>query len=417
MSTFAKTTALNGIAMVVKLIASLLANKFVAVVLGPQGLAIYGQFQSILILVNGLASSAGQAGVIRLTAVHAKDTNTLTQYWSAAFKAVLITSLLFVVIGVFEAKYIAEHILLKKDIVCVLQLFFLTVPFAAITTLFLSCANGMSATKEYIIAGLIVGLLNSAAVLIGVFFSGLYGIIAWISIFQIVSLITIFYYFKSKNWFYYHAFLSNINNESFKKILSLAVMVIVAVLSAPIIQIFIRYIMSEIYGLAVVGYWQAISRIGDMYVMMLTTLLGVYYFPRFSAEKNILVLCKDIQHFFIVVYPIFLLGYLFFYLFKEVFITLIYSKEFMPALIFLKAQILLDATRILSWLFGYLVMARGSPKAFIFAEFTTLIFALIMSYALLKYYGYIGAVYSMILANILYIFILIFSLKKGAEYE
>lgn len=415
MSTFAKTTALNGVAMALKLIASLLANKVVAVMLGPQGLALYGQFQSILTLVNGLASSAGQAGVIRLTAVHVDDKNALTQYWSAAFKAVLISSLLFVVIGVFEAEYIAEYILLKKDMANILQMFFLSVPFAAVTTLFLSCANGMSATKEYIIAGLIVGLLNSVAVVLGVFLCELNGIIQWIAIFQIVSLILVFYYFKSKTWFYYQYFLASSNRESLKKIFSLAVMIIVAVLSAPTIQIFIRHVMADMYGLVIVGYWQAISRIGDMYVMTLTALLGVYYFPRFSAEKNISLLRQDIRHFLTFVYPFFLLGYLVFYIFKEFFIYVIYSKEFIPALSLLKAQILLDATRVISWFFGYLVMARGSSKAFVVAELLVLIFAVIFSYVFLRYYGYIGAIYSMVLANIIYISILVFSLVKRGE--
>ena len=62
-----KTSTLNGFGMAIKLLFALLANKVVAVMLGPNGMAVYGQFQSLMTLINGLAAAPAQAGVIRLT--------------------------------------------------------------------------------------------------------------------------------------------------------------------------------------------------------------------------------------------------------------------------------------------------------------------------------------------------------------
>ena len=47
--------------MAIKLLFALLANKVVAVMLGPNGMAVYGQFQSLMTLINGLAAAPAQA--------------------------------------------------------------------------------------------------------------------------------------------------------------------------------------------------------------------------------------------------------------------------------------------------------------------------------------------------------------------
>lgn len=411
----AKTSVWNGFAMVIKLIASLLANKVVAVWLGPNGLALYGQFQSIMTLVNGLASSPGQAGVIRMTASHLEQPEQLALYWAAAFRAVLVSSCIMSVLGVLSSWWIANNLLLDSSLMYALICFFLCVPFAAFTTLMMSCANGMSEIKDYVIASLISALCVNFSVIVGVLGDGINGVIWAVGLAQVCVLGFTIKFFHQKEWFGVHFFLGETDKASIKKISALATMVIVAVLGAPIIQIAIRHLMSDMYGLIVVGYWQAISRIGDMYLMVLTTLLGVYYFPRFSALKNIKELRNEILRFLGVIYPLFLFGYAVVVLFKEFFITLIYSKEFLPAAHLLVWQMLLDATRVLSWFMGYLVMARGSAVIFVLTEFIVIAVSIIAASFLMSDYGYVGAIYASIIANIIYISLLFISLVRDKK--
>ena len=203
------------------------------------------------------------------------------------------------------------------------------------------------------------------------------------------------------------------SKNALRQVFSLAAMVVVAVICAPLTQIAIRYFMSDISGLVEVGYWQAISRLGDMFVMMLTTLFGVYYFPRFSALTDIKELRKEIKIFLIKIYPLFLLSYSFFVVFKDFFINVVYSSEFLPAGHLLVSQMILDAIRVLSWLIGYLVMARGSSVVFVSVEVIVALISVLGAYVLMQYYGSVGAIYAAIIANLIYVALLSLSLVKG----
>jgi O-antigen/teichoic acid export membrane protein len=408
-----KTSILNGSAMIIKLLVSLIANKVIAMMLGPQGLAIYGQFQSLMTLVNGLASASGQAGVVRLTASHCHEPLQLTTYWSAAFRTVLLSSIIFASVGILTAPWLAQYVLQNNSLTWPLVAFFVTVPASALTTLFMSCANGVSAIKNYVVIGLISALSISTAVILGVAIQGIAGAIILVGIAQLLALYLVFYYLRKQAWFDWGYFRHSVSKNALRQVFSLAAMVVVAVICAPLTQIAIRYFMSDISGLVEVGYWQAISRLGDMFVMMLTTLFGVYYFPRFSALTDIKELRKEIKIFLIKIYPLFLLSYSFFVVFKDFFINVVYSSEFLPAGHLLVSQMILDAIRVLSWLIGYLVMARGSSVVFVSVEVIVALISVLGAYVLMQYYGSVGAIYAAIIANLIYVALLSLSLVKS----
>ena len=410
-----KTSTLNGFGLVIKLLFALLANKVVAVMLGPNGIAVYGQFQSLMTLINGLAASPAQAGVIRLTAANQHDIQQVRQYWSAALRAVLISSCLFICLGVVFAPLLAEHLLKQANLTLPLIVFFLTLPAASLLTLFLSCANGMSAIKSYVIIGIIIALVTNIAAMVGVFASGMSGVLVAIGIGQLLAVLLVLFYLHSQSWFSVGYFRGAISPIALRKVFSLATMAFAAVMVAPLIQIAVRHLMSEMFGLTLVGYWQAVSRFGDMYVMAVTALLGVYYFPRFSAISHIAALRKEILSFLLIVYPVFLLGYAVIVLCKDFMITLMYSPAFLPAAELMPLQMLSDALRILSWLTGYLVMARSSPTLFVTVEVGVGVLWVALADIFMKNYGYVGALYASTLANLIYTGIFVVCLVKGRQ--
>ena len=410
-----KTSTLNGFGMAIKLLFALLANKVVAVMLGPNGMAVYGQFQSLMTLINGLAAAPAQAGVIRLTAANQHDMPQVHHYWSAALRAVLISSVFFVGLGVVFAPFLAEHLLKQTDLTLPLMVFFLTLPAASLLTLFLSCANGVSEIKNYVIIGIIIALATNIAVIVGVFASGMQGILIAVGLGQLLAVLLVLSYLRSQSWFFVGSFLGTVSPGALRQIFSLATMAFAAVMVAPLIQIAVRHLMTAMFGLTVVGYWQAVSRFGDMYVMAVTALLGVYYFPRFSAISHIAALRKEILSFLCIVYPVFLLGYAIIVLCKDFMITLMYSPAFLPAAELMPLQMLSDATRILSWLTGYLVMARSSPTLFVTVEIGVGILWVGLADLFMKNYGYVGALYASTLANFIYTGIFVVCLVKSRQ--
>jgi hypothetical protein len=78
-------------------------------------------------------------------------------------------------------------------------------------------------------------------------------------------------------------------------------------------------------------------------------------------------------------------------------------------------QMLSDATRILSWLTGYLVMARSSPSLFVTVEIGVGILWVGLADLFMKNYGYVGALYASTLANLIYTGIFVVCLVKSRQ--
>jgi hypothetical protein len=241
------------------------------------------------------------------------------------------------------------------------------------------------------------------------------GILIAVGLGQLLAVLLVLSYLRSQSWFFVGHFLGAVSPIALRHVFSLATMAFAAVMVAPLIQIAVRHLMTAMFGLTVVGYWQAVSRFGDMYVMAVTALLGVYYFPRFSAISHIAALRKEILSFLCIVYPVFLLGYAIIVLCKDFMITLMYSPAFLPAAELMPLQMLSDATRILSWLTGYLVMARSSPTLFVTVEIGVGILWVGLADLFMKNYGYVGALYASTLANLIYTGIFVVCLVKSRQ--
>ena len=79
-----KTSSLNAIAVVVKMLVGLFLNKILAVYVGPAGYAVIGQFQNAISMITGFASGAINTGVVKYTAEYSHDEVAQARVWQAA---------------------------------------------------------------------------------------------------------------------------------------------------------------------------------------------------------------------------------------------------------------------------------------------------------------------------------------------
>jgi len=82
--TFLKTSLLNGIAVVVRMLTLLCINKILAIYVGPTGYAALGQFQNAVQMITTFASGAINAGVTKYTAEYHEDEKRQHSVWQTA---------------------------------------------------------------------------------------------------------------------------------------------------------------------------------------------------------------------------------------------------------------------------------------------------------------------------------------------
>ena len=92
-------------------------------------------------------------------------------------------------------------------------------------------------------------------------------------------------------------------------------MTLVAVGTMPVAQILIRrYIMVSLSATEA-GWWEAMNRISNIYLLVVSTSFGVYYLPRLSEIVDIQELRKEIYKAFQIIIPLLLGGFSLIYLF------------------------------------------------------------------------------------------------------
>lgn len=79
-----KTSLLNGIAVIVKILSALMLNKVLAIYVGPSGYAIIGQFQNVVSILVSFSGGVLATGVTKATAQHFDNEAKQQAVWTAS---------------------------------------------------------------------------------------------------------------------------------------------------------------------------------------------------------------------------------------------------------------------------------------------------------------------------------------------
>src|SRR6185369_2998685 len=109
--TLIKTSLLNGIAVVVRMLSSLVLNKILAVYIGPSGYAVIGQLQNLISLVTSFANGAINTGVTKYTAEYFDDEPRQQAIWRTAGGISLVGSLIAAAVIALFSRPLAKSFL------------------------------------------------------------------------------------------------------------------------------------------------------------------------------------------------------------------------------------------------------------------------------------------------------------------
>ena len=87
-----KTSALNGISVLIKTVTMFVLNKILAVYVGPSGYAAIGQFQNFIQIITAFAGSSVNTAVVKYTAEYYEDESKQRAIWKTAGTLVVLFS-------------------------------------------------------------------------------------------------------------------------------------------------------------------------------------------------------------------------------------------------------------------------------------------------------------------------------------
>jgi len=385
-----RTSVLNGVAVLIKTITMFVLNKILAVYLGPTGYAAIGQFQNFIQMVTTFAGSAINTAVVKYTAEYHEDESKQRAIWKTAGSIVFLFSLIFAFLILIFQGQLSLYIFHSLKYQTVFIWFAVFLIFFNFNTLFLAILNGKKEILKLVlanIAGSLFALIITSVLAIKLH---LYGALVALSIYQSIAFIVTLFLCYRANWFKFSSLLGKIDLEITKKFSSFILMALVSAICVPLSQMLIRAYLTQEFSLAYAGYWEAMIRLSTVYLMLVTTTLGVYYLPRLSELNKIDEIKKEVYLGYKFLFPLTVVGGIIVFVLRDWIINLLFTPSFAPMQDLFFWQMMGDALKIGSWILAYLMLSKAMTKLYISTEIIFTLSLITLTYVCTQFFGFKG---------------------------
>ncbi|MFP7634217.1 O-antigen translocase [Pseudomonas veronii] len=388
--TFLKTSLLNGIAVVVRMLTLLCINKILAIYVGPTGYAALGQFQNAVQMITTFASGAINAGVTKYTAEYHEDEKRQHSVWQTAGSISILGAVTTgIVVAVFNER-LSVLFLGDAKFGGVFIWFSATLILFVMNTLLLAVLNGKKEILRYVISNIAGSLFALAVTTYMAIIWGIYGALVALAVYQSISFFVTFALCCRAPWFKIRYFLGRIDPDVARDLAKYTAMSLTSVACVPLSQILVRNHIGQSFGWEAAGYWEALTRLSGAYLMLITTTLSVYYLPRFSELKSSAELHAEIKSGYKIILPLTAIGALIIYVFRDLVVKLLFTPAFLPMTDLFAWQMVGDTLKIGSWVLAYLMLGKAMFKLFMVTELVFAATFVLLTWLFTKTFGLQG---------------------------
>lgn len=367
--TLVRTSILNGIAVLFRMLTFLGINKILAVYVGPSGYALVGQFQSAVQMITTFGSGAINTGVIRYTAENSGNEVYLKKLWKTAGSIALLGSLFSSIVIVLLHKQLSFYFLKTEEYGGVFLWFAGTLTFFVFNTLLLAILNGKKELNIYVIANIIGSFIS---LLLTAWLTNhwhLYGALVALGVYQSIAFFVTVILCSRTDWFHLRVVFGRIDWAIARQLMKYTIMALSSAVFVPLSHILIRNHLGENLGWQFAGYWEAMWKLSAAYLMLVTSTLSVYYLPKLSELVTAEDIRKEIKSSFKIVIPTVIFSGSMIYLLRDYLIHFLFTAEFMAMDKLFFWQLIGDTIKITSWLFAYIFLAKGFMYLYVISEF------------------------------------------------
>lgn len=407
-----KITSLNAVVITIRLIISVFVQRLLAVMVGEAGIANIGQIRNLMVMLTSTSTLGIFNGVIKYIAEYKENKPELVKFFSTATIFLVIGSLVSAVILFFGSDYFSNYLFKSSDFAYIFKLLAAIVPFIAVNRAANGIVNGLSDYKKYAKIDLIGYILAVVALLVGLYTSSLEGVIIAIALAPIIQLLVLIFVFGKTLKKYVDFSGLKFNLSYGNKLLAFTLMSFVSSFLLGYIEINIRTTITDEISISEAGYWTAITFISKNYMVFATGLFTLYVIPKFTNIKTKYEFKNEVLHIYKTILPIFGLGMLLVYLFRNIIIEIIYPNFTGMEPLF-KWQLLGDFVRLCALVLAHQFLAKRLVKSFIITEIISLVLFFVLSKIFINYYDTEGIVIAHFVRYIIYFIIVYFVIKAN----
>jgi PST family polysaccharide transporter len=404
-----KAATLNTANISVKIIAGILISKFIAVHIGPQGMALIGNLRNFLSAIQSIAISGLYNGVVKFISQFKTNTLELTKTLSTVFYFGFFSSILLAFLCYYNAAFINGLIFSKNyNYTYVVEALSIVLPFYALNMFAFSIMNGFAKYQILLIINIISQILGLLVTLLLIWQNNIDGALVAVVITPALNLLITIVGIAFRQNLMSSIKITDISFSILNKLSPYMIMALVSTIALPIVMIIIRnYLIAEI-GMKAAGYWTAMTRVSDYYLMFINSLMALYILPRFAEINSRKAFRKEVFSFYKTIMPVFAGLLVIIYFSRSFLINILFTEDFRPVEDLFGYQLLGDFIRVLSMVIAYQFLAKKMFAHFIILEVFLFVSMYFSSVYLIDVFGLKGAVMGHCLSYFMHFGIILF---------
>ncbi|WP_100610697.1 oligosaccharide flippase family protein [Confluentibacter lentus] len=399
----------NSFSITIKIIASIISSKALAFFLGPPGLAIVGIYKEFFNMTTNMSSLGLQRGIIRYASELKSKPNESKVFINTVNLIGLLASILMAFFLFLFSNFINVNLFPNDDFSLVIKILAFLMPISVFSVFYLSFLNGLGYVNHIVKINISLYILNMIILVILTCFYNTVGALLGISLVYVLQLISIFMF--KPNAFSFGTFsLGIFSNNYVRKLMGYTLMTIFSLMLFPFISILIRSEIIDLLGKDAAGFWEAMKRISENYLLFASSLVMLSVLPQLSKSdsdfKNIVL------HFYKSILPLFVIGLFFVFVLKDFIMQLFYSKDFLPTTVLFKWYTIGDLFRISGIVLAANFYATRDIKGYIFTDMFLALVMYVSTILLLRSYGLVGGAFAYFVSYFTYFILLIIVFRK-----
>jgi PST family polysaccharide transporter len=346
----------------------LVLNKILAIYVGPSGYAMMGQLQNAVTTLTALASAGVGTGVTKYTAEYAQDVQRLRIVWgTAGTTGFVAAAILGTVLALFH-RPIAGAVLKDEAYGDIFLWVAACLLLFVLNSLLLAILNGKKEIRLFVLANIansLIALLVTGAL---ARLYGLYGALVALAVNQSLSCFLTLWLCRKTAWFKLQDLFCWPDKEALGRLSHYTLMALATSIIGPIAQMLVRDILLGRFGSDAAGYWEALTRISNLYLMFITTPLSVYYLPKLAELHEKRDLRREIAQGYRLLMPVAVACALTVFVLRDWIVHILFSADFLPMRDLFPWQMVGDVLRIAAWLLSFFLLSKRMTGIFLATE-------------------------------------------------
>ena len=408
-----KISSLNSLSILIKMGIGLITSKVIAVFVGPGGMAYIGNFRNFMTSLEGVSTLAFPSGIVKYISESEDQANELNKIVTTVLLTFLgFSTLLSILIFTFSDYLCAKIFGNNLQYEIVFKAVAIVLPFSVVSVLFVSIINGLGKYSKLIYATIFSNILASLLTVGLIFQFKLIGALLSIAMNPAILFAVNFFFVPKELQILRRIDVRKYDFSVIKKLAGFSIMILPSFLLNPYITLEIRKFLIVNVGLYESGFWEAITRVSNLYLMFISTLVSLYFYPQLIKSKSESQTKQVFFNFYKSIIPLFVFCTIVIYFLRFWIIKILFSVEFLPVTDLFLWQIIGDFFRICGMILGFQFLAKKIILHYILFEVFSNLFLYFFSIYCIELIGIQGVLVAQAAEHCLYFLILVFYFRK-----